>query len=90
MHIETLYQMKINCFSLGSQRLQRVITWSRDMYSSLYVHNTDNERGVSPYRKLTGFCPQIDFHNIMYNDCLTYDYSICDIVSHLPIYMVKK
>ena len=37
-----------------------------------------------------GFCPRIDFHNIMHNDCLTYNYSICDIVSHLPIRMVKK
>ena len=30
------------------------------------------------------------FHNIMHNDCLTFDYSICDIVSHLPIDMVKN
>ena len=26
----------------------------------------------------------------MHNDCLTYDYSICDIDSHLPIYLLKK
>ena len=36
-----------------------------------------------------GFCPHIDFHKILHNDYLTYDYSVCDIVSHLPIYMVK-
>ena len=32
-----------------------------------------------------GFCPRMDFYNIMHNDCITYNYSICDIVSHLPI-----
>ena len=26
----------------------------------------------------------------MHNDCLTYDYFICDIALHLPIYMVKN
>ena len=29
-------------------------------------------------------------HNIMHIDCLTYDYSIFDIVFLLPIYMVKQ
>ena len=48
--------------------------------------------GVPLYMKFTyvGFCPRIDFHNIMHIDCLTYDTSICDIVFLLPIYMVKK
>ena len=27
---------------------------------------------------------------IMNNGCLTYAYSICEIVLHLPIYMVNK
>ena len=35
-----------------------------------------------------GFCQHIDFHNIFHNDCLTYDYFICDIVFLLPIFMV--
>ena len=26
----------------------------------------------------------------MHTDCLTYDYSICDIVFHLPFYMVNN
>ena len=42
------------------------------------------------YEIYIGFCPRIDFHNIMHIDCLTYDYSICDIVYLLPIYMSKK
>ena len=47
--------------------------------------------GVSTlYEIYIGFCPRIDFHNIMHIDCLAYDYSICDIVFHLPIYMVKN
>ena len=49
------------------------------------------ERGGSTlYEIYIGFCPRIDFHNIMLIDCLTLDYSICDIVFLLPIYMVKK
>ena len=32
----------------------------------------------------------MDFHNVMHTDCLTYDYSICDIVSQLPIHMMVK
>ena len=42
--------------------------------------------------KFTGFCPRIDFHNILHIDCLTYDYFICNIVFLLNIYMymVKK
>ena len=42
------------------------------------------------YEIYIGFCPRIDFHNIMHIDCLAYDYSNCDIVFLLPIYMVKK
>ena len=42
------------------------------------------------YEIYIGFCPRIDFHNIMHIDCLKYDNSICDIVFLLPIYMVKK
>ena len=37
-----------------------------------------------------GFCPYIDLHDIMHIHCLTYDYSICDKVFLLTIYMVKK
>ena len=49
------------------------------------------ERGGSTlYEIYIGFCPRIDFHNNMHIDCLTYDYSICDIVFLLPVYMVKK
>ena len=46
--------------------------------------------GSTLYEIYIGFCPRIDFHNSMHIDCLTYDYSICDIVFLLPIYMVKK
>ena len=46
--------------------------------------------GSTHYEIYIGFCPRIDFHNIMHIDCLTYDYSICDIVFLLPIYMVKN
>ena len=46
--------------------------------------------GSTLYEIYIGFCPRIDFHNIMHIDCLTYDYSICDIVFLLPICMVKK
>ena len=46
--------------------------------------------GSTLYEIYIGFCPHIDFHNIMHIDCLTYDYSICDIIFLLPIYMVKK
>ena len=46
--------------------------------------------GSTLYEIYIGFCPRIDFHNIMHIDCLTYDYSICDIVYPLPSYMVKK
>ena len=46
--------------------------------------------GSTLYEIYIGFCPRIDFHNIMHIDCLTYDYSICDIVYLLPIYMVKN
>ena len=46
--------------------------------------------GSTLYEIYIGFCPHIDFHNIIHIDCLTYDYSICDIVFLLPIYMVKK
>ena len=55
------------------------------------VGNTTKLKGGSTlYEIYIGFCPRIDFHNIMHIDCLTYDYSICDIVYLLPIYMVKK
>ena len=46
--------------------------------------------GSTLYHIYIGFCPCIDFHNDMHIDCLTYDYSICDIVFLLPMYMVKK
>ena len=36
--------------------------------------------GFTLYEIYIGFCPRIDFHNIMHIDCLTYDYSINDIV----------
>ena len=45
--------------------------------------------GSTLYEIYIGFCPRIDFHNIMHIDFLTYDYSICDIVYLLPIYMSK-
>ena len=46
--------------------------------------------GVSPYRKLQRVLPTHGFHNVMHNDCLTYDYSICDIVSQFPVHMMVK
>ena len=46
--------------------------------------------GSTLYEIYIGFCPRIDFHNSMHIDCLTYDYSICNIFFLLPIYMVKK
>ena len=46
--------------------------------------------GSTLYEIYIGFCPRIDFHNIMHIDFLTYDYSVCDIVFILSIYMVKK
>ena len=46
--------------------------------------------GSTIYEINIGFCPRIDFHNIMHNDCLTYEYFISDIVFLIPIYMVKK
>ena len=46
--------------------------------------------GSTLYEIYIGFCPRIDIHNIMHIDCLTYDYSICDIVFLLPIYTVKN
>ena len=46
--------------------------------------------GSTLYEIYIGFCPRIDFHNIMHIDCLIYDYSICDIVYLLPVYRVKK
>ena len=46
--------------------------------------------GSTLYEIYIGFCPRIDFHNIMHIDCLTYDYSICEIVFLLPIYIVKN
>ena len=46
--------------------------------------------GSTLYEIYIGFCPRIDFHNIMHIDCLTYDYSNCDIVYLLPIYMSKN
>ena len=46
--------------------------------------------GSTLYEIYIGFCPRIDFYNIMHIDCLTYDYYICDIVFLLPIHMVKK
>ena len=46
--------------------------------------------GSTLYEIYIGFCPRIDYHNIMHIDCLTYDYSICETVFLLPIYMVKK
>ena len=46
--------------------------------------------GSTLYEIYIGFCPHIDFHNIMHIDCLAYDYSIFDIFFVLPIYMVKK
>ena len=55
-----------------------------------YQLNNNNKGGLTLLEIYIGFCPYIDFHNIIHNDCLTYYYSICDIVSHLPIYMVKK
>ena len=46
--------------------------------------------GSTLYEIYIGFCPRIDFYSIMHFDCLTYDYSSCDIVFLLPIYMVRK
>ena len=46
--------------------------------------------GSALYEIYIGFCPRIDFHNIMHIDFLTYDYSVCDIIFLLPIYMVKQ
>ena len=46
--------------------------------------------GSTLYEIYIGFCPHIDLHNIMQIVCLKYDYSICDIVFLIPIYMVKK
>ena len=46
--------------------------------------------GSTLYEIYIGSCPRIDFHNIMHIDCLTYNYSISDIVYLLLIYMVKK
>ena len=46
--------------------------------------------GSTLYEIYIGLCPCIDFHNSMHIDCQTYDYSICDIVYLLPIYMSKK
>ena len=37
-----------------------------------------------------GFCPHIYFHNIMHNDCLIYEYTICDIVFHLYLFTWSK
>ena len=54
------------------------------------IFHTKGGGGSSLYEIYIGFCPRIDFHNIMHIDCLTYDYSICDIVFLLPIYMVEN
>ena len=61
------------------------------MYEKVCICIEWLQRGGSTlYEIYIGFCPHIDFHNIMHIDCLTYDYSICDIIFLLPIYMVKK
>ena len=54
------------------------------------IQKSSTSGGSTLYEIYIGFCPPIDFHNIMLIDCLSYDYSICDIVFLLPIYMVKK
>ena len=46
--------------------------------------------GGGLYEIYIGFCPRIDYHNIMHIDCLTFDYSIRDTIFLLPIYMVKQ
>ena len=46
--------------------------------------------GSTLYEIYIGFYPHIDFYNIMHIDCLSYDYSICDIVSPLPITWSKN
>ena len=57
---------------------------------TLIHFKTKSKGGSTLYEIYIGFCPRIDFHNIMHIDCLTYDHSICDIVILLPIYMVKR
>ena len=46
--------------------------------------------GLTLYEIYIGFCPRIEFHNIMYNDSQTRDCFICDIFSLLPIYNLKN
>ena len=46
--------------------------------------------GSTLYEIYIGFCSCINFHNIMHNDCLSYDYFKCDIVFLLTIYQVKE
>ena len=43
--------------------------------------------GYTLYEIYIGFCQRIDFHNIMHIDCLTYDYSIRDIIYLFPIFL---
>ena len=46
--------------------------------------------GSTLYEIYIGFCPRINFYDFMHIDCLSYYYSICDIVFLLSIDMVKK
>ena len=74
-------------------RDQYVTEWNQkvSISSSLQLYKEIKGGGGSTlYEIYIGFCPRIDFNNIMHIDCLTYNYSICDIVFLLPIYMVKK
>ena len=63
---------------------------SKRRYFSLAGTTLKGGGGSNLYEICIEFCPRIDFHNIMHIDCQTYDYSICDTVFLLPIYMVKK
>ena len=42
-----------------------------------------------PGRFFFPFCPRTEFHIIMHNDCLAYDYCVYEIFSLLSIFVVK-
>ena len=36
-----------------------------------------------------GFCPRMEFHDIMHSDCLAHDYCVYEIFSLLSIFIIK-
>ena len=66
------------------------LVWLYKQANFALLKQNISKGGSTLYEIYIGFCPHIDFRNIMHIDCLTYDYSICGIVFLLPIYMVKK